>query len=165
MTIHSHPLARDSFPKQLSNLGFYRRRFDWVARRIHACMLWSFIILFFFINNIPYRICSVAAPRQYFSHILANKGSPQRDHRVVQSYIFFRRLRKRQLLIASSWTLMKVPRQHQWLFRVWTNAWPGLVPHWSLTATGGPWKPTTSPLLTRLVSSCWCQIPGQDEQK
>lgn len=63
MTIHSHPLARDSFPKQLSNLGFHRLRFDWVARRIHACTLWSFITPFFFINSIPYRICSVAALR------------------------------------------------------------------------------------------------------
>lgn len=160
MTIHSHPLARDSFPKQLSNLCFHRWQFDWVARRIHACMLWSFISIFFLINSIPYRICSVATPRQYFSHNLANKGSPQRDQRVAQSYVFLWRLKKRQLLIASSWTLMKVPWQYQWLFRVWTDGWPGLVPHSSLTATGGPWKPTTSLQLARLVSSCWCQTPG-----
>lgn len=62
MTIHSHPLASDSFLKQLSNLGFHRLRFDWVARRIHACTLWSFITPFYFINNIPYRIRSAAAP-------------------------------------------------------------------------------------------------------
>lgn len=44
--------------------------------------------------------------------------------------------------VGPSW---KSPWQHQWLFRVWTNASPGLAPSWSLTATGGPWKPTTTP--------------------
>lgn len=54
---------------------------------MHVCYEVS-LVFFFLINSIPYRICSVATPRQYFSHNLANKGSPQRDQRVAQSYVF-----------------------------------------------------------------------------
>lgn len=47
---------------------------------MHVCYEVS-LLFFFLINSMPYRICSVAAPRQYFLHNLANKGSPQRDQR------------------------------------------------------------------------------------